>query len=101
MTYGYRRPPWGIRACLSHDCGRTWDIDNEIVIRMDGGTPDGQKRKVGDSDLGYPVSVQLDDSTIFTVLGAARWVGGQAGRVRPTGIASNCGQDPPCETRLR
>jgi len=67
MTYGYRRPPWGIRACLSHDCGRTWDIDNEIVIRMDGGTPDGQKRKVGDSDLGYPVSVQLDDSTIFTV----------------------------------
>ncbi len=67
MTYGYRRPPWGIRACLSHDCGKTWDIDNEVVIRMDGGTPEGQKRKVGDRDLGYPVSVQLDDDTIFTV----------------------------------
>jgi len=66
MTYGYRRAPLGIRACLSSDFGKTWDIENEIIIRMDGGTPDGQDRKVGNSDLGYPVSVQLDDNTIFT-----------------------------------
>ena len=67
MTYGYRRPPWGIRACLSGDQGRTWDLDNEIILRMDGGTPDGQPRKVIDGDLGYPASVQLADGSIFTV----------------------------------
>lgn len=66
ITYGYRRPPWGVRACLSCDSGKTWDADNEIVIRMDGGTPEGQKRKVGNTDLGYPVSVQLDNNRIFT-----------------------------------
>ena len=66
MSYGYRRPPWGIRACLSSDNGKTWDIDNEIVLRMDGGTPEGQERKIGDNDLGYPVSVQLADGSIFT-----------------------------------
>lgn len=67
MTYGYRRPPWGVRACLSHDQGKTWDIQNEIILRMDGGTLEGQKCKVGNGDLGYPVSVQLADGTIFTV----------------------------------
>ena len=67
MSYGYRRPPWGVRACLSSDYGKTWDMDNEIILRMDGGTPDDQERKVGSSDLGYPVSVQLDDGRIFTV----------------------------------
>ena len=67
MTYGYRRPPWGIRACLSNDCGKTWEIDSEIILRMDGRTPEGQKRKVGDADLGYPVSVELDDGRVFTV----------------------------------
>ncbi|HPA17576.1 MAG TPA: sialidase family protein [Verrucomicrobiae bacterium] len=67
MSYGYRRPPYGIRACLSSDCGKTWDLDNEIVIRMDGGTPGGRPRKVGDTDLGYPASIQLEDDTILTV----------------------------------
>jgi len=67
MTYGYRRPPWGVRACLSSDLGKTWDKDNEIIIRMDGGTPEGQPRRVGNTDLGYPVSMQLDDGRIFTV----------------------------------
>ena len=67
MTYGYRQYPWGVRACLSQDCGNTWDMDNEIIIRMDGGTPDGQARRVGNGDLGYPVSVQLKDGRIFSV----------------------------------
>ena len=67
MSYGYRRAPWGVRACLSSDNGKTWDLDNEIVIRMDGGAAAGQKVKVGDRDLGYPVSVQLADGRIFTV----------------------------------
>lgn len=67
MSYGYRRPPYGVRACLSSDNGKTWDLDNEIVIRMDGGAPAGTKVKVVDKDLGYPVSVQLGDGRIFTV----------------------------------
>ena len=67
MSYGYRRPPCGVRACLSSDNGKTWDLDNEIIIRMDGGTPEGQPAKVIDKDLGYPVSVQLGDGRIFTV----------------------------------
>lgn len=67
MTYGYRRAPLGVRACLSSDCGKTWDLSNEIVLRLDGGTPKGQDRKVADADLGYPTSVQLADGSIFTV----------------------------------
>lgn len=56
-TYGHRRPPYGVRACLSHDGGATWDIEHEAVLRADG---------LG-RDLGYPYSVQLPDDTILTV----------------------------------
>ena len=56
-VYGYRRPPFGIRACLSHDEGETWDIQNELILRADG----------IDRDVGYPTAVQLPDGTIFTV----------------------------------
>jgi hypothetical protein len=67
MSYGYRRPPYGVRACLSKDNGKTWDLENEIVLRMDGGTREGEARKVIDWDLGYPVSLELADGRIFTV----------------------------------
>lgn len=56
-VYGYRRPPYGIQACLSHDEGQTWDLQNELILRSDG----------IDRDVGYPTSVQLADGTIFTV----------------------------------
>ena len=62
-VYGYRRKPYGVRACLSHDEGETWDIQNELILRADG----------IDADLGYPTSVQLADGTIFTV-----WYMGEA-----------------------
>lgn len=55
-TYGYRRPPYGIRACLSHDDGQTWDIAHEVILRDDG---------LG-GDLGYPYSIQRPDGTILT-----------------------------------
>jgi sialidase-1 len=55
-TYGYRRPPYGVRACLSRDEGQTWDLAHELVIRADG---------IG-VDLGYPSSVQLADGRILT-----------------------------------
>ncbi len=56
-TYGYRREPYGIRGCFSRDGGKTWDIENEIVLRDDGSS----------RDLGYPCSVELGDGSILTV----------------------------------
>jgi hypothetical protein len=57
LTYGYRHPPFGQRACLSRDGGRTWDYDREIVLLDD--APSG--------DLGYPASVELADGSLYTV----------------------------------
>ena len=55
LTYGYRDAPYGIRAVLSEDEGRTWG--QEITLRDDG----------GDWDLGYPRTVQRPDGKIVTV----------------------------------
>ncbi len=55
LTYGHRRKPFGQRARLSDEEGRTWG--EEIIIRDD--APNG--------DLGYPASIQTDDQTILTV----------------------------------
>ena len=70
-AYGYRREPFGVRACLSDDEGETWDIENEIVIR-----DDGLHR-----DLGYPASVELGDGRVLTVYyfhgeDGVRYIGG-------------------------
>jgi hypothetical protein len=56
-TYGYRRPPYGIRACISRDSGQTWDIEHEVILRDDGGS----------RDLGYPCTCRLKDGTLLTV----------------------------------
>ena len=56
-SYGYRRPPYGVRACVSEDHGATWQIEQEIVLRDDGAS----------RDLGYPSSTQLADGTLVTV----------------------------------
>ncbi len=56
-TYGRREAPFGIRACLSDDGGRTWLLDAEIVIRDD--LPNG--------DLGYPVTVEYEPGRLFTI----------------------------------
>ena len=58
-TYGYRRAPMGIRACLSVDGGKSWDIQNEIILRADGFG--------SGSDLGYPITQRLPDGTLATV----------------------------------
>ena len=52
-----RHPPFGIRAVLSEDDGRTWQTDCVQVLRTDG----------DNYDLGYPRSVQLKDGTIVTI----------------------------------
>jgi len=55
-TYGYRRPPYGQRACLSSD-GLTWSLREELILRDD--APNG--------DLGYPASIELEPGVILTV----------------------------------
>lgn len=55
-TYGYRRPPFGQRACLSDD-GITWKKSNEIVLRDD----------APNKDLGYPASIEIEPGVILTV----------------------------------
>jgi len=54
-VYGYREKPFGQRAMISCDDGKTWKTD--FIIRDDG----------PDWDLGYPSSVELPDGRIFTV----------------------------------
>jgi hypothetical protein len=55
LTYGRRAAPYGIRARLSRNGGRTWG--DEIILREDG----------GGRDLGYPRSVQRADGKVVTV----------------------------------
>jgi len=57
--YTHRRPPYGIRACLSQDEGKTWDIANEIIVRDDS----------AHGSISYPTAVQLDDDSIFVAYG--------------------------------
>ncbi|MDX9978640.1 MAG: sialidase family protein [Lentisphaeria bacterium] len=57
LSYGYRHPPYGIRAVVSADEGLTWDTDHVITLRNDG----------AGYDLGYPRSLLLPDGTILTV----------------------------------
>jgi hypothetical protein len=55
MTYGYRRAPFGIRAAISRDRGRTWPLSFTL-------TDDG-----AGADLGYPSTVELKDGGLVTV----------------------------------
>jgi hypothetical protein len=54
-VYGYRLPPFGLRARLSEDEGRTWG--REIVLRDDGGS----------WDLGYPRVTEHEPGRLLTV----------------------------------
>jgi sialidase-1 len=56
VVYGCRKVPYGERACISKDEGKTWDTDNEINLS-----------NAASRDLGYPSSVQLNDGSILTV----------------------------------
>ncbi len=55
LTYGWRLPPYGIRAMISGDQGQTWS--REFVLRHDGAS----------WDLGYPRTVQRPDGKCVTV----------------------------------
>ena len=55
-TYGHRRPPFSIRACVSEDMGKTWKYDREIVIS-----------DVPTGNLGYPVTIEYEPAKLFTI----------------------------------
>lgn len=55
LVYSYRRPPWEVRAILSRDEGRTWDLTTLRTLHTF--TP-------GNYDMGYPVATQLPDGSI-------------------------------------
>ena len=57
LTYGHRRKPFGQRARISDDGGKTWLACGDIAIRDD--APNG--------DLGYPSTVQVGDGSLVTV----------------------------------
>ncbi len=66
----YRWEPMGIRMVLSEDNGKSWDIENTIILRDDAGAastlwPDHHTR-AGGSDVGYPITVQFKDGSLFT-----------------------------------
>lgn len=54
-VYGYRVKPWGIRARISEDRGKTWS--SEIILRDDGGS----------WDLGYPRTIVRPDGKLLSV----------------------------------
>lgn len=54
-VYGYRLPPFGLRARISDDDGRTWG--RELVLRDDGGS----------WDLGYPRVIEHEPGKLLTV----------------------------------
>lgn len=54
-TFGYRDQPFGNRAAISENGGKTWSTP--LVISDDG----------FDRDLGYPSSVELADGSLLTV----------------------------------
>ncbi|MSU23314.1 MAG: exo-alpha-sialidase [Opitutus sp.] len=71
LTYGYRHPPFGVRArILNAEC-TDFATAPEIVLRDDGGT----------TDVGYPWSVAVDGQRVlvvyyFNVAGGPRQIAG-------------------------
>jgi len=55
LVYGYRGEPYGMRARISADGGKTWS--EEIVLRDD----------AGNHDIGYPRAVQRPDGKVVVV----------------------------------
>lgn len=65
-TYGYREEPYGIKAMVSRDNGKTWEKGQYIYENTVGW------------DLGYPCTVELPDGDLLTVFYAHEEEGGPA-----------------------
>jgi len=79
LVYGHRRPPYSVRAILSRDNGKSWDLKTMRTLR--GWNP-------GAYDLGYPQATQLKDGTILcTYYGYSSSLAVDTGKLQPRGIA--------------
>ncbi len=79
MVYGHRRPPFSVRAILSRDNGKTWDMKTLRTLR---------EWKPGAYDIGYPKATQLADGTILcTYYGYSTADAVDTGILQPAGIA--------------
>ena len=58
MVYGHRRPPFSVRAILSHDRGASWDLGSMIELH---------RFEPGNIDIGYPVATELEHGEIVVV----------------------------------
>ena len=56
LVNGHRRPPYSVRAVLSYDNGKSWDMKTMRSFRT---------FDPGHYDIGYPQATQLDDGTIL------------------------------------
>lgn len=61
--YARRKPPGGIRCTLSCDGGRSWEVDNELIIRDD---------SLASDFIGGPGAIQLDEDRIFVFYNLVR-----------------------------
>lgn len=55
LVFGHRRSPFGVRALVSRDRGRTWDRDRILTLVAES----------LDSDCGYPSVVRLDGGEVL------------------------------------
>ncbi len=56
LVYGHRRPPFSVKAILSHDRGKTWDMESMVTVH---------ENPIGKYDMGYPMATQLADGRIL------------------------------------
>lgn len=61
-SYSHRKEPFSIRAVLSYDECKSWDIENIITLYQWTDWP----------DMGYPVSVEINPNEILTVFYCSR-----------------------------
>ena len=58
-TYTNYHLPWGIYAVISDDAGRSWNLDDPIQLALS-----------ADLNVGWPVTLQLPDSSLVTAYGS-------------------------------
>lgn len=73
-VYGYRRPPYGVRGCISGD-GVTWDSKNEFVVK-EGGLPGQSVTDLpGSSRMGTAIGVSSAGGVDLSHPGAYQHIG--------------------------
>jgi len=67
LTYGVRHFPVGVQAVVTDPEGRSWDLDNRIMLAWHGTTSFADGRPGGKNTIGHPYTVELPDGGLLTV----------------------------------